>query len=94
MWELINVCFGQSLPGQSRDTRTQTPSTQTLRQIEPKITKHAGVFTCYRNEKIEIKALILIFAIKIPTASRSIMRSYLPKKKSMRSGNSRWKNGF
>ena len=78
---------GQSLSGQFRDTRTQTPSTKTLqqiesknvgtdkrmfwsvtlgtisrhphpntstqilRQIEPKITKHAGMSSYYRNKK-------------------------------------------
>ena len=37
--------------------------------------------TCYKNENMEFKAIFLNLQLKLPTASRSIMRSILPQKK-------------
>ena len=37
--------------------------------------------TCYRNEKMEFKTIFLNLQLKLPTVSRSIMRSILPQKK-------------
>ena len=80
------------MTGHSRDNlatpapKHQYPNTTTNRAKNK--TKHAGMFTCYRNEKMEVKALFLNILKLIYQRRQDQSRDLsLPLKKNIRSLN-------